>query len=122
LWERCSILPDRARANRSCQTEGESRLIETKPSDRRTPHSRGDALPEHLEYRDNGCSVSSSCLSCPLPRCRYDVPGGARALLNLQRDAGIRRLHDDEVAVDEIASRFQVSRRTVFRIVNPRRT
>jgi hypothetical protein len=58
-------------------------------------HSRGDALPEHLEYRDTGCSVSSSCLGCPLPRCRYDMPGGARAILNQARDAEIRRLYDD---------------------------
>ena len=39
---------------------------------------RADALPEHTRYRDDGCDLFTSCLTCPLPRCRYDVPGGAR--------------------------------------------
>ena len=29
------------------------------------------------EYSDDGCEYSSSCLRCPLPRCRYDDPVGA---------------------------------------------
>jgi len=77
---------------------------------------RSDALPEHLEYRDDGCDLFPSCLSCPLPRCRYDMPGGVRALLNRERDHQIRILREDAgLSVDEIADRFQVSRRTVFR-------
>lgn len=81
---------------------------------------REDALPEHLDYRDDGCEVFPSCLSCPLPRCRYDVPGGARAMLNLTRDAAIRRMREEgDLDVDEIASRFRISRRTVFRVLMP---
>ncbi len=81
---------------------------------------RSDALPEHIEYRDDGCDLFPSCLSCPLPRCRYDVPGGVRALLNQERDHQIRVLRDDAgLSVDEIAERFQVSRRTVFRALSP---
>ena len=38
---------------------------------------REDALPEHLHYRDGGCDLFAACLTCPLPHCRYDVPGGA---------------------------------------------
>jgi len=77
---------------------------------------RSDALPEHLDYRDDGCDLFPSCLSCPLPRCRYDVPGGVRALLNRERDHQIRILREDAgLSVDEIADRFQVSRRTIFR-------
>ncbi|MQC19241.1 MAG: HTH domain-containing protein [Chloroflexi bacterium] len=77
---------------------------------------RSDALPEHLDYRDDGCDLFPSCLSCPLPRCRYDVPGGVRALLNRERDQQIRILREDAgLSVDEIADRFQVSRRTIFR-------
>ncbi len=80
---------------------------------------RSDALPEHIEYRDDGCDLFPSCLSCPLPRCRYDVPGGVRALLNQERDHQIRVLRDDAgLSVDEIAERFQVSRRTVFRALS----
>lgn len=31
-------------------------------------------LPEHTNYRDTGCYISESCLNCPLPVCRYDMP------------------------------------------------
>ena len=79
---------------------------------------RRDALPEHLNYRDEGCDLFASCLSCPLPRCRYDVPGGARALLNRERDREIRRFHDEiELSVSQIATHFRISRRTVFRVL-----
>ncbi|MDO9444409.1 MAG: helix-turn-helix domain-containing protein [Dehalococcoidia bacterium] len=77
---------------------------------------RSDALPEHLDYRDEGCDLFVSCLACPLPRCRYDEPGGVRAMLNRERDHQMRVLRDDAgMTVDEIADHFQVSRRTVFR-------
>ena len=79
---------------------------------------REDALPEHLQYRDDGCDLFAACLDCPLPRCRYDVPGGARAMLNRYRDDEIRRMREDtELGVDDIAERFRVSRRTVFRVL-----
>lgn len=79
---------------------------------------REDALPEHVEYRDEGCDLFASCLGCPLPRCRYDAPGGARTMLNRVRDEEIRRLHCQQaMAVDELAMRFRVSRRTVFRVL-----
>ena len=68
---------------------------------------RDDALPEHTRYRDRGCDLFASCLACPLPHCRYDVPGGARAMLNRVRDQEIRRLRTDAgLPVDEIAARF----------------
>ena len=77
---------------------------------------RADALPEQVEYRDQGCDLFPSCLHCPLPRCRYDEPGGARAMLNRIRDREMRRLRrEHELPVDEIARRYRVSRRTVFR-------
>ncbi len=79
---------------------------------------RDDALPEHLEYRDEGCDLFASCLTCPLPRCRYDEPGGARAMLNRVRDQEIRRLrYEAGLSVDEVSMRFRVSRRTVFRVL-----
>ena len=79
---------------------------------------RADALPEYTSYRDAGCDLFTSCLTCPLPRCRYDVPGGARAMLNRVRDEEIRHARLElGLPVDEIARRFRVSRRTVFRIL-----
>lgn len=79
--------------------------------------TREDALPEHLDYRDEGCDLFDSCLACPLPRCRYDVPGGIRAIRNAVRDDGIRRCREQAVPIDDIAARFEVSRRTVFRVL-----
>lgn len=78
---------------------------------------RADALPEFTRYRDDGCDVHPSCLSCPLPRCRYEEPGGLRALLNEARDREIVELRSRGVSVAELASRFAVSRRTIFRVL-----
>ena len=79
---------------------------------------REDALPEHMQYRDEGCDLFASCLACPLPRCRYDEPGGARAMMNRLRDGEIRRLRfESGLAIDDISARFRVSRRTVFRVL-----
>ncbi|HET9477022.1 MAG TPA: helix-turn-helix domain-containing protein [Dehalococcoidia bacterium] len=76
-----------------------------------------DPLPENTRYRDDGCSVSSSCFTCPLPRCRYEEPGGLRAVLNQMRDDQIMALKQAGVPIEDLALRFQVSRRTVFRVL-----
>ena len=79
---------------------------------------RSDALPEEINYRDDGCDIHHRCLTCPLPRCRYDEPGGARAMLNAFRDQQIVALRRDGAPVDQIAERYSLSRRTVFRILS----
>ncbi len=79
---------------------------------------REDALPEHIHYRDRGCEIQPSCLACPLLRCRYDEPGGARALFNLTRDREILHLRRRQgLPIATLAQRYRVSRRTVFRIL-----
>ena len=81
------------------------------------PH-RIDALPEYTDYRDGGCDLYSSCLNCPLPRCRYDQPGGATAMLRGGRDEAILRYSErDGVTVDNLAEMFGLSRRTIFRVL-----
>lgn len=80
--------------------------------------ARSDALPEHTNYADSGCDLYPSCLRCPLPRCRYEDPGGVPAMLRVGRNASITRLALERgVAVDEIARMFGLSRRTVFRVL-----
>ncbi len=79
--------------------------------------ARRDALPEHTHYADTGCQVHHSCLTCPLVRCRYDEPGGARKLLADERDASIVVLQRQGASIDAIASQMRVSRRTVFRVL-----
>src|SRR3712207_3632554 len=79
---------------------------------------RRDALPEHTSYADTGCDLHDSCLSCPLARCRYDEPGGARRILAEGRDIEVLALQrQGGVTIDAIARRMGVSRRTVFRIL-----
>jgi hypothetical protein len=77
---------------------------------------RDDALPENLEYADTGCGLWDRCLTCPLPRCRYDEPGGARQIFLRERDREIARLYRrDHLGADALARRFGISRRSVFR-------
>src|SRR2546425_6217831 len=84
---------------------------------KRFPRVRGGSLPERTGYRDDGCEIHPQCLTCPLPRCRYDEPGGLTGLLNGLRDREIVALKSRGVAVEEIAETFAVSRRTVFRVL-----
>jgi hypothetical protein len=78
---------------------------------------RRDALPEHTSYADTGCDIHANCLTCPLVRCRYDEPGGARKLLSDERDRTILDLRRQGRPISAIAARFGVSRRTVFRVL-----
>lgn len=88
--------------------------LRTRPARRRGSR---DPLPENTRYKDDGCSISESCFTCPLPRCRYEEPGGLRSVLNQMRDSEILALKRNGVPVEELADRFQVSRRTVFRVL-----
>ena len=76
-----------------------------------------DSLPEFTRYKDDGCNISPTCLDCPLPRCRYEEPGGLRSLLNEHRDRQIIQLRLKGVPVDALADHFGISRRTVFRVI-----
>ena len=85
-----------------------------------TVRVRADALPEFTRYRDDGCDIHPNCLTCPLPRCRYDEPGGLRALVNAHRDREIVEMRLSGAGVGELAGRFGLSRRSVFRILSGR--
>jgi len=84
---------------------------------RRLPRVRGDTLPEETRYRDDGCTIHPHCLTCPLPRCRYEDRRGVRAILNEPRDRQIVEMREKGVRVPELSERFGVSRRTIFRIL-----
>lgn len=80
--------------------------------------ARIDALPEYTDYADSGCDLYPSCLNCPLPRCRYEDPGGAAAILRPGRDAHILRLsRQGNMDVAHLAEMFGLSRRTIFRVL-----
>lgn len=77
-----------------------------------------DRLPEQLHYRDDGCNeppyFATSCLKCPLPQCRYDLPPKRAGAL--MREAELRRLLGLGHTADECATIMDVSRRTIFRL------
>lgn len=73
-----------------------------------------DGLPESTNYQDDGCDLHGSCLTCPLPACRYEMPPGrARAL---SQAAALGRLLGTGRTMDEAAAELGVSRRTVYRL------
>lgn len=80
------------------------------------PRARKDAYPEDVEYRDTGCRLHSSCLTCPLAVCLYEDPGTTHRLINRASDAEVLRLRAEGLTVTEVAKRLGLSRRTVFRI------
>ncbi len=70
---------------------------------------------EEFEYRDEGCELFPSCLSCPLPVCRYDEP--RRRWAKEARDREISRLYYQGKSAAELAKSFGVSKRTIYRII-----
>lgn len=88
-----------------------------------------DSVPEDWlkggGYADRGCSLHPSCLTCPLPRCRYELAPlqARRALRELQLvellpEVGVTPGERLPFAVaDELAVLLGCSRRTVYRLV-----
>ncbi len=77
-----------------------------------------DAVPEFYHYEDTGCEVSTSCLNCPLPQCKYDDPAWFQRNRRLARDFKIwSAMQQDDLTVEEAAERFSVTVRTIFRIM-----
>jgi len=75
-----------------------------------------DLRPEFCHYRDEGCELFDSCLSCPLPQCIYDEPRGRQHLLKEMRNREMMRMYIDESrGVKELALMFGTSQRTVQR-------
>ena len=80
-----------------------------------------DTLPEHILYRDEGCNWFSSCLGCPLARCRYDDPGWVQEEARQRRDKEVLRTRRAEgKSIVELARAFAISTRTVHRILSRR--
>ena len=77
-----------------------------------------DVVPERYPYRDEGCEVSPSCLRCPLPQCKYDDPRWFQRQRQKERDREVvTALREDGLSVLEVAARFDLSERTVFRML-----
>ena len=78
-----------------------------------------DQGPEYYHYEDTGCEVSPSCLSCPLPQCKYDDPVWFQRHRRLARDLKVwSTMQSERLTADEAAQRFSVTVRTIFRITH----
>ena len=81
--------------------------------------TRTDALPEHIAYQDEGCSASPTCLTCPLPVCKYDMGTRRHVLTSYVRALAIRKDHAATGAmITTLAQRHGCSVRTVNRALH----
>jgi len=77
-----------------------------------------DLPPEYCQYTDDGCEFAGSCLGCSLPKCIYDLPGGKQRWLKELRDKEVvRQFSDEGKEAKELAVTFDISQRTVQRIL-----
>ena len=75
-----------------------------------------DGLPEQMHYADTGCEVALTCLTCPLPQCKFDDPAWYHAYRRHGRDLEVLdAFQADGLNVRQVAERFNVSSRTVHR-------
>ena len=84
-----------------------------------------DLPPEYCHYRDEGCEVAtahlghqSRCAECPFPKCLYEEPRGKQRWLKRWRDREIvRQFTNEGKGIKELALTFNISRRTVQRVL-----
>lgn len=77
-----------------------------------------DNLYDQFPYRDTGCDLHPACLTCPLPRCRYDEPIWRGQDERGERDSEIVRMRTKQaLSIQQLAVEFGVSTRTVHRIL-----
>ncbi len=81
--------------------------------------TQADVDSEYYHYEDTGCEVSSSCLVCPLSRCRYDDPVWYQRLRRTAKDMKVWRTVESEgLTAEEAAMKFSVTERTIFRMIS----
>ena len=84
----------------------------------RTETAVVDTVPEFYHYEDTGCEVSPSCLTCPLPQCKFDDPIWFQRHRRLTKDLRVVNVIQSEgLTAEEAAERFSVTVRTIFRIM-----
>ena len=83
------------------------------------PSQRQTDEPGFYHYEDTGCEVASTCLGCPLPRCKFDDMAWFAKYRRLARDLWMTSVIQDEgLSIAEAAERFAVTPRTVFRVLS----
>lgn len=64
----------------------------------------------------NGCKFHNDCLTCPYPDCIQGTKVSQRLRIN-QRNTDVLRSHQEGMNVKELAIQFNVSERTIFRVL-----
>ena len=62
----------------------------------------------------DGCDVHPACLSCPLPRCRYDDPAGYQKWQWEELDKPVGEMKQRGLSVKEIALQLGKSDRAIY--------
>ena len=84
----------------------------------KTVTAMANELPDYDNYKDEGCEASPSCLTCPLPQCRYDNPIWFQRYRRLARDSRIwKTIKSESLTANKAAERFSVTPQTIFRII-----
>lgn len=65
-------------------------------------------------YQDKGCTLFASCLNCPLPRCRYDLP--PKLASHLAKALDLLQLQESGQSLDDAAHAIGYSSRAAFRM------
>ena len=66
-------------------------------------------------YIGDGCDVHPACLSCPLPRCRYDDPVGYQRWQREELDKPVGEMEQRGLSVKEIALQLGKNDRAIYR-------
>lgn len=65
-----------------------------------------------------GCEVSSCCLTCPLPRCRFDLSPAEWQAMEVQvRNVRIVAALDAGESHADVAQQYGLSRRSIDRVI-----
>lgn len=74
----------------------------------------GGRAPTYDDFPDRGCDLAPSCLACPLPTCRYELPPKqGRAWLQRQRFADLLA---EGHTLSECVELMGLTRRTAYRM------
>ncbi len=73
---------------------------------------------EYDHYGDKGCEESPTCLTCPLPICKYDDPAAHKRRNRIRKiDGPVMEALKSGLTIDEVAIKCSVDVRTVFRVL-----
>lgn len=76
------------------------------------PEQYPEWLIRNGRYKDEGCEVSDSCLTCHLPKCKFELPQNYESE---QRNIAIVKDRAAGMKVGDIAKKYGCSTRTVHR-------